>query len=108
MRSVLALAVWTSSLGLPALPARADPAPPPAARSAPRATEPTRMVTDDCARARKADKTCELTLPPEDVAGAAARPDDIALRLLRFAPAGSLIHFRRDFIPEIVKSAEDR
>jgi hypothetical protein len=108
MRSMLALAVWTSSLGLPALPARADPAPSPPARSEPRATEPTRMVTDDCARARKAGKTCELTLPPEDIGGAAVAPDDIALRLLRFGQAGSLIHIRRDFIPEIVKSAEDR
>jgi hypothetical protein len=65
------------------------------------------MVTDDCARAREAGKTCELTLSAEDVGGRTLGPDDIALRILRFGQAGSLIRIRHDFIAEIVKSAED-
>jgi hypothetical protein len=114
MRSMLALAVATSLLSGISLRAFADrtPAPtpgsaPPAAAAPAPAADATRLVTDDCARARKAGKTCELTLSAEEVGGQAPGPDDIALRLLRFGQAGSLIRVRYDFIPEIVKAAED-
>jgi len=117
MRSVLALAMSTSALAvLSGLSHRvfADPAPDvaPTAQAAPRLDprriDPTRMVTDDCARARKAGKTCELTLAPEDVGGETPGPDDIALRILSFGHEGSMIRVRRDFIVEIVRSAEDQ
>ena len=107
MRSALPVAfavAMATSASLASLPASANPDPQPAPRQT---TSAGRMATDDCARARKAGKTCELTLPPEDVGGQAVGPDDIALRLLRFGQAGSLIRVRRDFIPEIVKAAED-
>lgn len=128
MRSVLALAVSTSVLAASsALPgssprAFAEPAPdvapvapttqiaprPDPTRLDPTRLDPTRMVTDDCARARKAGKTCELTLAAEDVGGQAPGPDDIALRILSFGHGGSLIHVRHDFVVEIVRSAEDQ
>ncbi|HEX7841711.1 MAG TPA: hypothetical protein VF469_29780 [Kofleriaceae bacterium] len=93
-----------------------DVAPAAAAQTAPRPDprridhrlDPTRMVTDDCAHARKAGKTCELTLTPEDVGGETPSPDDIALRILQFGHEGSLVHVRHDFIVEIVRSAEDQ
>jgi hypothetical protein len=121
MRSLLAVAV---SIAVPAVsfsvsfsisfPVLANPAPsaappaPAAARPDPlHAADPVRMVTDDCAKARKAGKTCELTLTAEDVGGATPGPDDIALRIRSFGQATSLIHVRRDFLVEIVRSAED-
>src|SRR5882762_8320901 len=67
----------------------------------------TRMVTDDCARARKAGKTCVLEVPAEDVGGQAPTADQIGITLLTFGPHSSLIRVRHDFIPEIVKTAED-
>ncbi|HET7500468.1 MAG TPA: hypothetical protein VFK02_05675 [Kofleriaceae bacterium] len=78
--------------------ALADPSP---------ARDVTRMVTDDCARARKAGKTCVLEISAEDVDGAVPAGSDIRIGLVTFGTAGSLIRLRRDFIPEIVKAAED-
>ncbi|HEY0195882.1 MAG TPA: hypothetical protein VGC42_32440 [Kofleriaceae bacterium] len=67
----------------------------------------TRMVTDDCARARKAGKTCVLEVGAEDVGGDAPTAGELTVRARAFLPGNSLIRLRRDFIPEIVKSAED-
>jgi hypothetical protein len=67
----------------------------------------TKMVTDDCARARKAGKTCVLEVPPEDVGGQTPTAGDVGVRALRFRPEPSLIRLRRDFLPEIVKTGED-
>ena len=83
-----------------------------ASASAPASAEPpaapaARMVTDDCAIARRANKTCVLDVPAEDVDGTVPAVDDIAVRILSFGKAGSLIRIRRDFIPEIVKTVED-
>ena len=73
----------------------------------PRPTDASRMVTDDCALARKANKTCVLDVQAEDVDGKVPTVDDLAVRILTFGKAGSLIRVRRDFIPEIVKAADD-
>ena len=73
----------------------------------PKPTDVTRMVTDDCALARKAGKTCVLEVPPEEVGGKVPTADEIAIRALRFDRPGSLIRVRRDFIPEIVKATDD-
>jgi hypothetical protein len=62
---------------------------------------------DDCARARKLHKTCELTIGPEDIEGGVSKPDGIGFSARDWAYMNSLIHIRRDFIPEIIKSAED-
>ncbi|HEU4731387.1 MAG TPA: hypothetical protein VFT22_26015 [Kofleriaceae bacterium] len=67
----------------------------------------TTMVTDDCARARRAGKTCVLQISAEDVDGALPAGSEIRIGLATFGTAGSLIRIRRDFIPEIVKAAED-
>lgn len=96
MRLVVAVVMLTSVV-LP-VSVFADPSP---------ATDVTKMVTDDCARARKAGKTCVLDVAAEDVGGTTPTAGEIGLRILTFGKAGSLIRVRHDFIPEIVKAAED-
>jgi hypothetical protein len=76
----------------------ADPAPARDARA---------LVADDCARARQAGQTCVLDLPAEVLTGEHASADQLALRALIFGLEASLIHVRADFVPEIVKTAED-
>jgi hypothetical protein len=65
------------------------------------------LVTDDCAQARKAGKTCVLEVPAEPIAGGTPTPDDIRVRVAGFPPHASLIRLRRDFISEIAKAADD-
>ncbi len=96
MRLVVAAVILTSVV-LP-VSAFADPSP---------ATDVTKMVTDDCARARKAGKTCVLDVAAEEVGGTTPTAGDIGMRILAFGKADSLIRVRHDFIPEIVKAAED-
>jgi len=76
-----------------------------AADPAPR--EVGQLVTGDCARARHAGKTCVLDLPAEVLTGEHASGDGLAVQILVFGTKDSLIRIRRDFIPEIVKTAED-
>lgn len=78
--------------------ALADPTPP---------NNVDRMHNDDCARARKANKTCELTIEGEDVEGGKITPTESQILVNQFFTHASLITLRRDFIPEILKSAED-
>jgi len=66
-----------------------------------------KMKTDDCARARKANKTCVLDMGGESVEGDVIKPTGEGIDVRRFATLGSLIHIRKDFITEILKSAED-
>lgn len=66
-----------------------------------------KMKTDDCERARKANKTCVLTIEDEQIEGGRPTIDDTALVLPITGKSGSLIRIRRDFIVEILKSAED-
>ncbi len=68
---------------------------------------PTAELTGDCALARKANRTCVLELPAEDVGGERPVAGDVSVRILTFGTAASLIRLRRSFIPEIVKAAED-
>jgi hypothetical protein len=96
MRTALALVILPWLAVAPS--ARADPRP---------VRDATRMVTDDCARARRAGKTCVLEVPAEEVTGAAPAGSDVSIGLITFGPAASLIRLRRDFIPEIVNAAED-
>lgn len=77
----------------------AEPAPAPREGSAP--------STSDCARARHAGKTCVLDLPAEVLTGESDTAGDLALHLLVFGTEASLIRVRHDFIPEIVKTADD-
>lgn len=64
-------------------------------------------TTGDCAQARKLAKPCVLEIDGEQIAGSTPRVSESAILVTRFGKHGSLIRIRRDFIPELVKSAED-
>jgi hypothetical protein len=68
---------------------------------------PERMKTDDCARARQQNKTCELTIEPEKVNGQVVKNDLPPVVIVDWNKAGSLIRMRKDFIAEILRTAED-
>jgi hypothetical protein len=87
----------------PALAAADDkPAPAPA-----RTTDVAKMKNDDCARARKANKTCVLDMGGESLEADSPVPGGVSVGVVTFSKATSLIRIRRDFITEILKSAED-
>jgi hypothetical protein len=73
----------------------------------PRPAETAQLVAGDCERARKAGKTCVLDLPAEELTGERAGAGALGVRVVVFGTTSSLIRVRRDFIPEIVKTAED-
>lgn len=74
----------------------------------PTTPDATKMANDDCARARKQNKTCVLDMKGEEVEGGKVGPGGSAIGVIKFpAKAESLIRIRRDFIVEILKSAED-
>ncbi len=66
-----------------------------------------RMTSDDCARARAQHKTCVLSIEDEGVEGSVPRSGETTVSLVTFTHASSLITLRRDFIPEILKTADD-
>jgi hypothetical protein len=70
-------------------------------------TDVKKMASDDCARARKLGKTCVLTIENEQVDGRTPTAGDGPIVAPDFGKAGSLIRIRRDFIAEILKTAED-
>lgn len=65
------------------------------------------MASDDCARARKANKTCVLDIGEEEVEGQVASGNGERFTGIEWGNANSLIRLRRDFITEILRSAED-
>ncbi len=73
----------------------------------PRTPDAAKMASDDCARARKQNKTCVLDMGKEEVTGAAPTAGGSAIGIIGFGKASSLIRIRKDFIVEILKSAED-
>jgi hypothetical protein len=89
MRSLLVLMLLTA-------PALADPA-----KSA------ESMHSDDCARARAQKKTCVLDMKGEDLKGDGVTPDGSTVRVVETTKQPSLIKLRKDFIVEIIRSAED-
>ena len=66
-----------------------------------------KMHDDDCARARKQGKTCVLSIESEELEGTKIMPGESPINVRLFDGYQSLITLRRDFIPEILKSAED-
>ena len=76
-------------------------------KPAPAPTVSSTTSTDDCARARKAGKTCVLDIGEENIEGNGVTPSGVGVNVRQFAVLNSLIHIRKDFIPEIVKAAED-
>ena len=67
----------------------------------------TSIAKDDCARARAAGRPCELTIESETIDGSAPSSDGSRLSVLGRIRHSSLLRIRRDFLPEIIKSAED-
>ncbi len=66
------------------------------------------MATDDCAKARKAGKTCVLSITDDDdIIGTAPTYGDTNSAFVHFGDHESLIKLRYDFIPEILRTAED-
>ena len=66
-----------------------------------------KMNSNDCAQARKQNKTCVLSIEEEAVDGKVPTLTETSVVVNPFGKHGSLISLRRDFIPEILKSAED-
>ena len=62
---------------------------------------------DDCSRARRLGKVCELTIGEEEIEVGIKKPEGSGFSARDWAYMNSLIHIRRDFIPEIIKTAED-
>jgi hypothetical protein len=65
------------------------------------------LRTDDCAKARKQHKDCEISIENEQVEGQGLKKPTDDVTVPQWAKAGSLIRLRTDFIAEIIKSAED-
>ena len=65
------------------------------------------MASSDCARARRLKQTCVLTIGPEEIEGGAVKPDGLDITARDRMRFGTLVRVRTDFIPEILKSAND-
>ncbi|HEY5922894.1 MAG TPA: hypothetical protein VIV11_14545 [Kofleriaceae bacterium] len=106
MRLLLATLLLLPSVAFATEPSE-PPQPKPQAQAKPQPQAPAQGNPDDCARARKLGRVCELTMGEEDIEGGVSRPDGDGFNAREFAWFGSMIRFRRDFIPEIIKTAED-
>ena len=75
------------------------------------AAEPTKSAaqkhTDDCAAAVKAHKTCVLDMGKEELTGDKPVGQGVGVAVIKIEKEPSMITLRRDFIVEILKSAED-
>jgi hypothetical protein len=75
------------------------------------AAEPSKTAeqkhSDDCAAARKANKTCVLDMGKEELTGDKPVGTGVAVGVIKIEKEPSLIHLRTDFIVEIIRSAED-
>jgi hypothetical protein len=88
-------------LGLLALPATALAQPS-------KAVDVQTMATDDCAQARKAGKTCVLSIDDDGtIDGKVPTAGETQIGIIPFGGENSLIRLRHDFIPEILRTAED-
>lgn len=91
----------------PALASADDTASSPAG-TASRAPDVAQMRTDDCARARKAGKLCVINMGEgESIEASTPTAGGAAIGIVQFGKAASLVRVRKDFIAEILKSAED-
>jgi hypothetical protein len=70
-------------------------------------SDPLKMHTDDCARARALGKTCVLDIPAEEIEKGVVRPEGVVVDARGYSDHKSLIRIRFDFINEILKSAND-
>ena len=72
-----------------------------------RTSDPQKMHTDDCARARKLGKTCVLDIPAEEIEKGVVKPDGTDITARDPSKFPSLIRIRSEFIAEIIQSAND-
>jgi len=73
-----------------------------------RTTDVKKMATDDCARARAQNKVCVIKMDKaEDITGTSPTAGGTGVGILQYAKASSLVRIRKDFIVEILKTAED-
>ncbi len=79
----------------------------PALASAEPAKSATQKHSDDCAAARKANKTCILDMGKEELTGDKPVGTGVGVAVIKIEKEPSMITLRRDFIVEILKSAED-
>jgi hypothetical protein len=63
--------------------------------------------TDDCAAARKANRTCVLDMGKEELTASTPTGEGIGVGVITTGKQPSLLPVRRDFIVEIIKTAED-
>jgi hypothetical protein len=91
--------ILIASLLLVSLPAAADPAAKPQTA--------TQMHSDDCAKARAAKRACVIDMTGEQVDGDSPTAGGIATTVIKFSQNSSLIRIRREFIEQILKTAED-
>jgi hypothetical protein len=73
--------------------------------------EPTKSAaqkhTDECAAARKANKTCILDMGKEELTGDKPVGTGVGVAVIKIEKEPSLIHLRRDFIEQIIQTADD-
>lgn len=62
---------------------------------------------DDCAAARKANRTCVLDMGKEELTADKPVGTGVGVAVIKIEKEPSLIHLRTDFIVEIIRSAED-
>ena len=72
-----------------------------------RTSDVQKMKTDDGARARKQNKNGVIDMGSESIEGTTGKGEGERIDIASFGKAASLISIRRDFIAEILKSAED-
>jgi hypothetical protein len=77
----------------------------PAAKS--KAPDVKQMHSDDCAKARAANRACVLDMSGETVDGKTITPNGVTSTVLISPPNKSLIHIRTEFIEQILKTAQD-
>lgn len=70
-------------------------------------TDVKKMATDDCAKARKANKTCVIDMGNDIIDVDLPKNTGSMIDVISYKGHQSLIRVRTDFIPEILKSAED-
>ena len=76
-----------------------------AAADAPKSAE--QKHADDCAAARKANRTCVLDMGKEELTGDKPVGTGVGVAVIKIAPEPSMIHLRRDFIEQIIQTADD-
>jgi len=84
------------------------PTPTPAAGPALPGTSAKDLAARDCARARAHNRPCKLVFTTGDtINGTGATGEGTVVDVPVFGKFDSLIRIRQDFVPEIIKAAED-